>query len=164
MKIILFILFTLSFQAFSQDSDCVFDLSTQTDDFIKEIEETETYTWDDSKKEATILLDNGDTLIAHRGGCNHFGVSGTLIKENVRLENIDKSYIIQSGIWIAERMFTPANVKELKIKLETEDYQIGRDDENLFYLYFNHESYSEYFLRAERIEGLVKIQIGYYFN
>jgi hypothetical protein len=38
MKLILFLLLTFSFQALAQNDDCIFDLSTQTDAFVRDIE------------------------------------------------------------------------------------------------------------------------------
>ena len=163
MKLILFFLLTFSFQAIAQSEDCVFDLSTQTDEFVKNIEGVKNHTWNDEKKEAIILLENGDTLIAHRGGCNHFGISGALSIKDKSLDYIQLDLIIEKGLWIAKNLFNEIDFNELKDKIKKEDYEIGSDDEFLFIMYFNHNYYSNYHLRAEQLRNCVSIEIGYYY-
>lgn len=163
MKYIPLLILLITFQSYGQD-DCIFDQSTQTDDFIKNIDEFQNYTWDNSKKEATIFLNNGDTLVAQRGGCIHFGISGTLIQKDSKIESIDQLELFNTGLWIAQRLFNQKDFKELEEKFENKDYTIERDDDQLFYMYFDHDYFSEYYLRAEQFDGRIKVEIGYYFN
>ena len=55
----------------SDFDECVFDMKTQTSDFLNEIKEFENYLWIDSLKMAMIPLGNGDTIEVNRGGCDH---------------------------------------------------------------------------------------------
>jgi hypothetical protein len=113
MKFISLIFFLIAINVYGQD-DCIFDQATQTDEFIKDIEEFKNYSWDDKTKEATIILENGDTLIAQRGGCNHFGISGLLIEKRGVEEPLDQNYIFEKGLWIAQRLFHLTDFQELK--------------------------------------------------
>jgi hypothetical protein len=81
-KIIILLLFIPAFLFSQEDEECTFDQNTQTDKFIKSIPEFSNYKWDNEKKEAIINLKNGSILIARRGGCVHFGVSGELIEKS----------------------------------------------------------------------------------
>jgi hypothetical protein len=70
---------------FNED-DCVFDLNTQTDDFLKETPKFSNYVWNNERKKATIKLDNGNTLIVTRGGCVHFSFYGNLLLNKSELD------------------------------------------------------------------------------
>jgi len=163
MKIFYVLLLLTYSQVYSQD-DCIFDQSTQTDEFIKDIKEFHNYTWDDLKKEGTIILDNGDTLIATRGGCDHFGISGTLIQLTSELKTMDQKFIFEKGLWMAERLFDNKDFQQLKILIKNEDYRIEQYDDQRFFLYFNHEYFSEYYLLGKWYDGILKIEIGYYYS
>ncbi|WP_340153380.1 hypothetical protein [uncultured Marivirga sp.] len=164
MKILLLFFLTLPLQALGQEEDCIFDQETQTDEFIRDIQEFQNYEWNDSTKEATIILESGDTLIAYRGGCYHFGISGTLKTADQELRETSKDYILEKGLWMAKNLFTTFNFNELQNKVTTEDYEIIRSDEEIFHIEFNHDYYSEYYLRAEQLDGQLKVEIGYYYG
>lgn len=154
-------LISVSF-AFAQEEECIFDLSTQTDDFLKEKGVFKDYTWDDDKKEATIILDSGDILKAHRGGCVHFGMSGELIlKDSVTsIENMD--YWLDKATWIAKSLFNEADSEHLKNQLSTKGYQAETDSDSI-YIFIPHESYIEYSISVRKENGATYVYVGYYF-
>jgi len=143
------------------DNDCIFDIKTQTSDFIDSIPEFSNYTWNDEQKTATIALNNGDTLYASRGGCNHFGISGKL-KVNKKIDLDSVEIIIEEAKWIAKRIFSHGDYTELNTLIENENYQIDRAKDWL-HLNFNHEFYMDYSISVHRQEnGTLTIEIGYY--
>lgn len=141
------------------EDDCPFDLSNQTDDFIKDVPEFSDYVWNSSTKEATIKLPNGDVLIAQRGGCSHFGLSGTLIStDSTPLSNED--YWRKKVLWIAKRIFDETDYSFLVYSLESKSYEKG--DEPYSY-YFPHEYYSSFSITMTTKDGKVELYVGYYF-
>ncbi|GAB5558118.1 MAG: hypothetical protein SchgKO_23310 [Schleiferiaceae bacterium] len=59
----------------TQDYECIFDMETQTDEFIQGVEALKNYRWDDQEKVAYVTLPDSAELIIHRGGCDHFDYS-----------------------------------------------------------------------------------------
>lgn len=54
------------------DSNCIFDLATQTDEFIQEVPAFANYVWDPDNKLAVVVLENGEQLSITRGGCDTY--------------------------------------------------------------------------------------------
>jgi hypothetical protein len=86
-----------------EDEDCIFDQTTQTDDFLKGIKEFEGYTWNKETKTASIRLSENEALEIYRGGCAHFGlsISFKLIGENVSYPK-DKQVVFGKLLWAAK--------------------------------------------------------------
>ncbi|QSS96704.1 hypothetical protein [Psychroflexus sp. ALD_RP9] len=147
---------------FSED-DCVFDLNTQTDDFLKEIPEFSNYVWDNEKKKATIKLDNGNTLIVTRGGCVHFSFYGNLLLNKSELNFNDENGIFKKALWIAEKLFHKSDYELIKKTLNDKDYEIEKS-ENQYYLNFKSELYCDMTLVVENLtdQNLISIEIGFY--
>ncbi len=148
--------------AFAQeDEECIFDQTTQTDEFVKSIPEFSKYSWNNETKEATITLPNNDTLIAQRGGCYHFGISGTLITNDPTDFNDFDHWFIRS-LWIAKRLFSENDFRTLKNIIEKKAYSMP--DGNSSYVLFPHEYYSEFAMTLKMNNGKVELYIGYYFG
>ena len=163
MKYLIIALLLVSFKVCGQE-DCVFDQASQTDEFIKDIKEFSNYTWNDSTKTATILLNSGDTLFASRGGCNHFALSGTLIQQNQSQFEFNQKRVFEKALWIAERLFDHHDFGELNDLIEHRNYSLIESDDNGFFLQFNHDDFSEYYLLAIWSEKSIRIEIGYYYS
>ncbi len=145
--------------SFAQQRDCFFDQEAQTDDFVKSVPEFVDYTWNSDTKEATISLPGEEVLIAQRGGCYHFGVSGTLITQDpTALEDIE--YWFQRGLWIAERLFDKADVELLRKWKEDGRYRLL--DRDPYYLVFSHDAYSDLSIVWRKKDNEVELFIGYY--
>jgi len=78
-----------------QADDCVFDQSTQTEDFMK-LTGIKNYSWDAKTRTATKVTENGDTLKLQRGGCDHYTVGVW------KVESIHKTHSHDNGKWISE--------------------------------------------------------------
>lgn len=143
-----------------EEEECIFDKSTQTDEFIRDIPEFANCTWNDNTKEATITLANGDTLIAHRGGCVHFGISGTLITDDTTdFNNLD--YWFNKSLWIGERIFSEKDLETIKKSIRDKTYAMPYETNS--YIFFPHQAYSEFAMTLKKEKGKVELYIGYWF-
>jgi hypothetical protein len=146
---------------FNED-DCVFDLNTQTDDFLKEIPEFSNYVWDNEQKKGTIKLDNGNTLIVTRGGCAHFSFYGNLTLNNSELNLNDESKIFKKALWIAEKLFHKSDFEFIQESLKKGNFEIGQS-ENQKYYDFQIDRYCDMTLVVEKLNNnQISIEIGYY--
>ena len=150
-----------------EEEDCVFDLATQTDEFIKDIPEFSNYTWIDSTKSAIITLDNGETLIAERGGCNHFGISGKWEKKNDTHKGEEIEYWLEQAKWISKRLLPKTDYEMLEKMIDDKKYESNFHN-GILYLQFEGHDYSEWYLRVEwdleKDDENPIIETGYYFG
>lgn len=158
------IILLLTNHLFSQnDEECTFDLKTQTDEFVKTVPEFSDYSWDDIRKEATIKLENGNILVAHRGGCVHFGISGELYlkgDDGISLQDLD--YLFREAKWIGKRLFSDSDYKLLRESINNKTYA-DLSDESGTYILIPHKTYNEFSILV-RTEGKSKVlYVGYYF-
>jgi hypothetical protein len=86
------------------DQGCVFDTSIYkfTTQALKKYKSNLKYTWDDTEKEAKTVLENGDTLTLHIGGCDHFSYSATLITS---ISFDDTKALTEKSKWLAKTFF-----------------------------------------------------------
>ena len=146
-----------------EDEECIFDRATQTDEFVRSVPELSNYTWNNETKEATITLPNNETLVAQRGGCVHFGISGTLITDN-ETDFDDLNYWLNRSLWIAERLFSANDFQTVKASIEDKTYSMPMPDGSTLYILFPHDYYSEFAITLKRNKGRVELYIGYYFG
>ena len=144
------------------EEDCVFDLNTQTDDFLKEIPEFSNYDWDNEQKKATIKIDDGNTLIVTRGGCAHFSFYGNLLLNKSELNLNDESKIFKKALWIAEKLFHKSDIDFINESLNKRNFEIEQS-ENQKYYDFQIDRYCDMTLVVEKINNnQISIEIGYY--
>jgi len=161
MRVLLLIFLTTPLLIYGQDEEeCIFDQATQTDEFVKSVSEFSNYTWNNESKEATVILPSNETLIAQRGGCYHFGISGTLVtNDRTDFDNLD--YWFEKSLWIAERLFSENDFRTLKKSIEQKTYTMPEG--NSTYILFPHEYYSEFSMTLKKNGNKVELYIGYYF-
>lgn len=111
----------------TESEDCIFDQATQTDEFLKNVQELKGYNWDYASRTATYILETGDTLLVTRGGCNHFTVSAEFRLRNDKADYSKWSNVYQKALWIAKALDTEFYYEELKKdidlnKVTIEDY------------------------------------------
>ncbi len=87
-----------------ENNDCVFDTSTYkfTTQALKEYKANIKFTWNDIEKEAKTVMENGDTLTLHIGGCDHFSYAATLVTDIPFTET--ENLIAKAG-WLAKTFF-----------------------------------------------------------
>jgi len=145
-----------------QENDCIFDESTQTDDFLKNIPEFSNYIWNDELKTATIKLENGDTLIVKKGGCYHYSFYGKLILKNSNINFNLNDTIKKKALWIAKKLFEKSDFEFFEKSINEKNYEIIKND-NQIYITFNQEMWCDATLVIEKKKnGKISIEIGYY--
>lgn len=156
----LFLMFLGYSVALCQDSDCIFDLETQTDEFLVETTFWEGHTWDAEAKTAFVSLSETDSLEIYRGGCTHFGYYVTLISSTKEVKISDHAF------WIAEIQKWTHQLPDfdndfVDVLLENR----GEPDEsspNQLVWYLDHENYCVTELWIENRNGKVEVHLGYY--
>ena len=145
------------------EGECIFDVKTQTDSFIRNIPEFANYHWIERKKTAAIQLENGDSIYAHRGGCHHFGVDATWIQQSDSSIH-NTVYWVEKAIWLAERIYDPSLLEEFEEKLRALDYEIT-PGKNRWVMAINHDHFSEWWITLKvRPDGKTVLSTGYYFG
>ncbi|MCB0737852.1 MAG: hypothetical protein KDC92_10095 [Bacteroidetes bacterium] len=102
----------------SNENDCIFDHATQTDGFVRDVSKFKNYTWVDSIKTAFIRLENGDSIIASRGGCAHFGVSAKWTHKT-NSEQVGKDYVLKQSKWLANRIYNETDYVHFTSKVDS---------------------------------------------
>jgi len=85
--------------------ECVFDTSTFkfTSQAIHKFNPTVKFHWDENEKRAILPLEDGDSLILHIGGCNHFSYWAKYRTDYSKFN--DSIYLLNKAKWIAENFF-----------------------------------------------------------
>ena len=133
----------------SSNQDCIFDQTTQTDEFLKNIEELKDYVWFDDEKKAEIILNAHWALTIKRGGCDHFELSAEFFYERPLDFKTNKKLVFDNIIWITNLLneFDGDIIKEC---LEKEKYSITEENENnLFINFLDERIYESYFMSYE---------------
>jgi hypothetical protein len=162
IHLILFMLITNSIIC-QEIEECVFDRTTQTDEFIIKKGKFTEYKWDNENKTATIKLENGETLKAFRGGCVHFGMSGEIFTEFDSSKINDLDFWLNKALWISKNLFDNKDYEYLKDKLTKKDYHQERD-ENSIYIFIPHEIYDEFSISVRMEDEKAVLYVGYYFS
>jgi hypothetical protein len=146
--------------------DCVFDLSTQNDDFLKGIGELEGYYWNPETKTAFIRLSKTETLDIHRGGCDEFSLEATFtVPKNITLETHQK-YIFEKILWIAELLYHPSDFKVLKKTIKEDKYAVSDSEaEQVHINLMDQEVYNSYLITYDRQDPKQNtFSISYFIN
>ncbi|MBI9060032.1 MAG: hypothetical protein JEZ01_19860 [Labilibaculum sp.] len=144
-----------------ENSECIFDQTTQTDDFLKGKMELDNYIWDSISKTATIILENKDTLLITRGGCDHFEVSAEFRLRNDKTDYKDWNNVNKRVLWISRILESEFSYYE--IKNEIDSVTIITQDDNA---YFSNEYLQDnnYVISRRIDEDLTVISLSYYLN
>lgn len=145
--------------------DCVFDQSTQTDEFLKGIKELEDYVWFSEEKKAEIVLNDHWNLTIKRGGCDHFEMSATFLYDRIiDIENEkDKEQIFDSVIWITS-LLEDFHAEDIKQVIEENKVTITKRDEFDYHANFMDEKLYELYYFNFNNKNVTTFEIGYYYN
>ena len=110
------------------EDDCIFDQSTQTDEFLKDIQALKSYVWDYESRTATILLENHDTLLISRGGCYDFGVSAEFRIRNDTMNYKNWNMVFEKVLWIAKILESEFDYTRIKENIESNEIVIENYD------------------------------------
>ena len=144
------------------EDDCIFDVATQTPEFLDGIDQLKNYTWDDNSKTATIPLDNGDTVEITRGGCAHYSFYISLRSPS------DTTALSNTAHWISKlkniTMLFEADFENETIYSLLSDGQYDLDSTaNQHYYVLLQDQYCDMTFRIQRIPGGgALVEVGYY--
>ncbi len=111
-----------------ESEECVFDQTTQTDKFLRNIKELNGYKWDHEKRTATFVLETGDTLLIYRGGCNHFTVSAEFRLRNDKTDYTQWRNVYKKVLWVAKILDKEFDYQELKQDIELNKVKVEKYD------------------------------------
>lgn len=141
--------------------DCIFDQATQTDEFLKDIEELDGYVWNQETKTAEIVLNNHWNLILKRGGCDHFEISATFIHDGELSFEKDRSIINKNIIWIVGLLQDFNDSRTIKDAIENNRISITYEGKNQLYINFmDFKVYESYFMYFESEYNSTKFSIS----
>ncbi len=88
-----------------EEIECVFDTSTYqfTTQALRKHNPTQRFNWNKVRQEATVPFENGDTLILHIGGCNHFSYLAFYRTDSTKFDQ--EGYLFEKTKWLAETYF-----------------------------------------------------------
>ena len=134
-NILLFSLFIISYNSFSQKevikkSDCIFDLETQNDDFLKGIKELQNYSWDSKTKTATIIISIDETIEIYRGGCDDFSLSAKFIVPKKITFKKNKEYIFGKILWVSKLLYDKSDYEIINECINKNKYSVDESDPN----------------------------------
>lgn len=145
--------------------DCIFDQTTQTDDFLREIKALENYVWNSETKTAEIVLNDHWSLIIKRGGCDHFEFSALFVCDrilDINKEN-DKAIIFNKIVWITS-LLEDFDGEAIKLAIDNDSVKLTREDEFKIYGNFMNEKLYELYYFNFNNKDRTTFEIGYYYN
>ncbi|MHA7843965.1 MAG: hypothetical protein ACX93I_11640 [Winogradskyella sp.] len=146
-----------------ENEDCIFDQSTQTDEFLKDIKELEGYVWHPDTKLAEIILNKQESLIIKRGGCDVFQFYASFMNEKVLDFEKDKKQIFDSIIWITS-LLEDFDGEDIKRVIEEGKISITKSDEFNYYANFmDKKLYEQYYFNFNN-KDITTFEIGYYYD
>lgn len=144
------------------ESDCVFDLNTQSDEFMKRLIDYQDYSWNDESKTATIILNNSDTLKLSRGGCTHFYYTtyySTQISDSMNLKN--EELIFNYATKLANNTFPESDVALINNLIEQGLYNSDIGSSQHFYQ-FDQDNYCSMTLFINELDNILTFEFSYY--
>jgi len=153
------------------DDDCIFDTSIYefTTTAILKYDKELKIKWDNEKKEASTMFENGDSLYLSIGGCYHYAYNARLIT-GIDFKNED--LLLEKARWIARSFFDNGFEKDydeyIRGGLFEKDQDIS-DNEYRFYYIINPNPTEEMqvfsgFSFKKISDRTTEIEIGGYFN
>lgn len=157
LSVLLFFLLLNVWICRSQEN-CIFDESVLTDNFLEKADFVEYYKWNNEKKEAAVILKNGNIVNIKKWACNHFGTSANMLiaKESYN-PNALKSYFEE----LSKIACSSTENKFVKTALEnyfTFDGTKGCREE----IDLSNETYPEFYLLLYDLEDFTVVSIFYY--
>jgi len=146
-----------------ENEECTFDQSTQTDEFLKNIEELENYVWDKENRIATIKLSDTEVLKIYRGGCMDFSLSATFVNNRILDFEEDKRQIFNKIIWITS-LLNEFEGEEISNVIKEGNLAITKEDNFNYNVSFMNEKLYEFYYFNFNNKDRTTFEIGYYLN
>ncbi len=127
-----------------EEEECIFDQSSQTDEFLEGIKELENYSWDQKTKTAEIILNDHWSLTIKRGGCDYFTFEASFAYDRFIDFEEDKELVFDKIIWLSNLLddldgeILTECIRENKLTVEPEDSKrhIHFMDVRIYELYY----------------------------
>ena len=151
-------------EEFSQsiDEECVFDLSTQTDEFLKSNKLLKNFSWDNNNKIAKGYIDQ-DSVKITRGGCSHFSFYGEITTKNIDTLNFEnKDFGFKKALELVKIVFPKTDQELFKNLLQNHTYEIEKSNDLKSYSFKNEDYCSTTMYIRKLSNGYYKLEIGYY--
>lgn len=143
--------------------ECVFDQSTQTDEFLHNIEVLKEYTWNSETKTAEIVLNDHWLLTITRGGCNEFEMSAAFTCNRILDIQKDKQIIFDNIVWITT-LLNDFDGEIIKKVIAEDKVSISKENEFNYYGNFMDEKlYEKYYFNFNN-KDRTTFEVGYYYN
>lgn len=165
LSFILFIIIISNNVVFSQNTlnnnqDCIFDQTTQNDEFLKGVEELKDYVWFDDEKKAEIILNDHWGLTIKRGGCDHFELSAEFFYERPLDFKTNKKLVFDNIIWITN-LLDEFDGDIIKDCFDKEKYSITEENENKFFINFLDERIYESYVMSYKSDTTTTFVVSY---
>lgn len=123
------------------EDECMFDLLTQTDDFLKNNPWVKKYKWNDEDKQGVVYLDSGDSIEIRRGGCNHFSFECSKdVGSLASLKAPKEEFALKTAIGLAVKYYDKEDALLVDSLVSHQDYKVKRTDKSVYW-YLNYEGY-----------------------
>ena len=147
----------------SDEVECIFDQSTQTDEFLKDIKELADYSWDQETRTAEIVLNDHWGLTIKRGGCDHFSFEAEFIHDRAINFEENKEFVFDKIKWLSNLLddldgeVLTECIQENKLTIEVED--------NKRHIHFmDVRVYELYYMLFYTLDDSSHFSISYYIN
>lgn len=121
--------------------ECMFDLATQTDEFLKTNSNVDHFEWSNKTHEGIAYMKNGDTLEVIRGGCNHFLYECSKNLFFIDQKDISLEAILESANRMAKDFYPKSDAQLIDSLIKTKDY-IFKQEGKTKYWHLNYEGYA----------------------
>jgi hypothetical protein len=115
----------------SETDDCVFDTSTFkfTTEVLHKFNPELKYRWIEKEAQAIVPFEQGDTLLLHIGGCNHFSYHAIYITSDSIFNN--ESYLFEKVEWIAKNFFANGFDDGFVHYIRNKKYKLEKDTDKI---------------------------------
>jgi len=112
----------------AEEAECIFDTSAYqfTTQALLKHNPTQNYIWNKERQEAVAPLANGDTLILHIGGCNHFSYLASYRTDSAKFTQ--EEYLFDKVKWLAETYFDNGLDKEYPRFIANKQYRLEESE------------------------------------
>lgn len=146
--------------AFAQNDTCIFDLETQTAEFMERAPQYQRFTWHNRTKLVSLRIRGGDSLYLHRGGCNHFSFWLRKVTKRRTRPASDTAYWISEAQWLVETFMGDADQATFRENIAGHSYEVI-EIENGVELMLNNHNYDSWWIRWTQLENRSVVETGY---
>ena len=146
---------------FGQD-DCVFSEASISDEFLKESEVINSYSWDSEKNMGQAILKNGGTLNINKWACHHYGLSASMLlpKEPNFIRDWE-NYVCELSKLVNSKLAHKMLLSKLE---EIDEGDSFLNSEGKYEINLSGEIFPEYYVNIYELEESFVVSIYHYRN